>query len=369
MDPSGQISSLDHELACLSQRMPIEFFSVTSDAREQEQKQVESHMRVCLKVLPGFRGMVTVSPSEPILSEAAYQVMSQNDFNAPKALKEVMSGFSVNKGDRGEFAVMLLFTLARDAAVRIRRAASAEHPRVIPVVDFLTSLFINHETIISALPSMGGESMLKLEAAFANSRIHFNHFIKVHQHAVINRKYLLWLLSRGAAVLCGNSQAGIDGIVPFVFRDSHLQADNIGVILWQSKADRSFSHIPKRNLFDKMDPFKLGIFDESDAKCIPVIRIVFALLANTASVKVLLPSDQTLSYPAYDIWCSGISATCLTPVQPHNEDIWKHLVEASCKWEAVYKVDDSRTKELRMTMNPGIAIDQAFWKWTTLGSN
>ena len=367
MSASGQISSLEQGLACLSQRMPIEFFSVTSDAREQERKQVESHMRVCLRILPGFQGMVTVSPSEPILSEAACQVMSQNGFNAPKVLKEVMSGFSVNKGDRGEFAVMLLFTLARDAAVQTRRAASAEHPLIIPVVDFLTSLFTNRETITSALPSMG-ESTLKLEAAFANSRLHFNHFIKVHQHAVINRKYLLWLLSRGAAVLCGNSQAGVDGIVPFVFRDSHLQADNIGVILWQSKADRSFSHNPKRYLFDKMNPFKLGIFDESDAERIPVIRIVFALLANTASVKIL-PNDQTLIYPAYDIWCSGISATCLTPVEPLNEDIWKHLVEVSCNWEAVYKADDSRTKELRMTMNPGVAMDQAFWKWTTLGPN
>ncbi len=111
-------ATTEQQQACLSQRMPIEFFSMTSHALAQEQHQVEAHMRVCLKVLPGFQGMVTASPSEPILSETASEFMSENDFNAPKALQAVMSGFSVMKGDRGEFIVMLLFMLARDAAVR-----------------------------------------------------------------------------------------------------------------------------------------------------------------------------------------------------------------------------------------------------------
>jgi hypothetical protein len=52
------------------------------------------------------------SSSELILSEAAYFVMQKQLFNAPKALKLVMEGFSISKGDRGKFLVLLLLILA-----------------------------------------------------------------------------------------------------------------------------------------------------------------------------------------------------------------------------------------------------------------
>jgi hypothetical protein len=74
-------------------------------------------MRVCLKIDAAFETMTTTSSSEPILSEAAYFVMQRGSFNAPKALKSVMEGFSISKGDRGEFLVLLLLILARDATV------------------------------------------------------------------------------------------------------------------------------------------------------------------------------------------------------------------------------------------------------------
>src|SRR5438477_5247622 len=99
----------DQKLACLSQRLPIEFNSTTYIAQANERKQVEGHMRVCLKIDSTFESMVTVSASEPLLSEAAYTVMVNPSFNAPKAMKTVMDGFAINKGDRGEFVVMLLF--------------------------------------------------------------------------------------------------------------------------------------------------------------------------------------------------------------------------------------------------------------------
>src|SRR5260370_7624814 len=88
-------ATTEPQQACLSQRMPIEFFSMTSHALAQEQHQVEAHMHICLKVLPGFQGMVTASPSEPILSEAASKFMPENNFNSLKPLQPVTSGFSV----------------------------------------------------------------------------------------------------------------------------------------------------------------------------------------------------------------------------------------------------------------------------------
>ena len=109
--------SNNQALACLSQRLPIEFNSTNYLSQEKEREQVEGYMRVCLKIDAAFESMTTTSSSEPILSEAAYFVMQTGSLNAPKALKSVMEGFSISKGDHGEFLVLLLLILVRDAAV------------------------------------------------------------------------------------------------------------------------------------------------------------------------------------------------------------------------------------------------------------
>jgi hypothetical protein len=105
------------KLACLAQRLPIEFHSTTYTEQLEEMNQVEGHLRVCLKIDAGFESMQTVSPSEPLFSEAAYWIMQDASFNAIEAMKSVLGGFSIHKGDQGELLVMLLLTLARDAAV------------------------------------------------------------------------------------------------------------------------------------------------------------------------------------------------------------------------------------------------------------
>jgi hypothetical protein len=80
--------------------------------------------------------MVTVSASEPLLSEAAYSVMAQPSFNVPKAMKSVLEGFSINKGDRGEFLIMLLFTIARDKAVGTPDKHGCPGSRIMDVAPF-----------------------------------------------------------------------------------------------------------------------------------------------------------------------------------------------------------------------------------------
>lgn len=366
-EPLGPLTE-EQELACLSQRMPIEFYSTTYSSRKKEQHQVESHMRVCLKVLPGFEHMVTISPSEPILSEAASDIMSKPNFNAPKALQHVFGGFAVHRGDRGEFVVMLLLTLSRDKAVLSRNPSTANH-RVFLVNHFLTALFTPAKKILSMLPSVARPKDAKSSFAttFHDARLHFNHFIKVHQHRMIKRKFLVWFMTRGAAVLCGNSQAGIDGILPYLFEGSRLHANNVGGILWQAKAGGEFSDIPVPALFDAMDPFQLGIFDKDDVShVVPLIRVVFVLGAGPPSVKVLPLNTAQTSYTSYDIWCSGVSSDCLAQVEKVAEDTWESLVLASHGWQDIYDASDRQTKALRMSMNPGAAANTSFWSaWSS----
>src|ERR1700743_2611221 len=103
------------EFACLSQRLALELNSKTYIAVEQEREQVEGYMRLCLRVEDGSETMTTVSPSEPLLAEAASDAMRH--FDTLLAMERVLSGYSIHQGDRGELLVMLLLTLARDATV------------------------------------------------------------------------------------------------------------------------------------------------------------------------------------------------------------------------------------------------------------
>jgi hypothetical protein len=364
-------------LACLAQRLPIEFHSTTYFEQSQEMEQIEGHLRVCLKIDAGFESMQTVSPSEPLFSEAAYWIMQNEAFDAVRALKMVLGGFAIQKGDRGELLVMLLLTLARDSAVGPPDRLGKPKQRWASVPSFFEFLFrvqprghaTNHPSIFNAkgyvVTPDGVSSYGKtFHAQFADSKFYFNHWIKVHQFGLLNVKYLLSLYCRGAAVQCANSQHGIDGLMPFLWRGTKLSRDNLGVCMWQAKNDSSFTDQANASLFEAMDPFTVKIFGDDSGSDIPVIRIVFALAADTPSVQVVKVQRTTngmgKSYITYDIWCSGLSSDNLLPVTADKEDVWQALLQRSHGWQDVYS-GDRVPKRLRRSMNPGAALDGDHW--------
>ncbi|TDL16546.1 hypothetical protein BD410DRAFT_755314, partial [Rickenella mellea] len=360
---TGDALSIEQQLACLAQRLPILFKSTTYTDQEKEMKQVEAHMRVCLKVDPGFASIVTISPSEPILSEAACALMTaEESFDPPKVLQQLMGGFSIHQGDRGELIVMLLLTLARDAAYK------SIGQRDIPLCTFLEHLFSfedrsSADDILNALPSQFHTAKSKnqtLGETFADSRLHFTHIIQVHEKKSINRQYLWKLLLRGAAVLCANGQAGVDGALLFTYKGNEVRARNIGLLLWQSKNDPSYTNSVENILFDAMDPYKLGIYDEGDEP-IPVIRVVFALAAIKPSLNCNVRNAVKGNCTAYDVWCSGLSSSCLKPITPESEGTWSALLQASHGWKKTYSCKEPMRRQLRMAMNPGAATDAAHW--------
>jgi hypothetical protein len=129
--------------------------------------------------------MVTVSALEPLLSEAAYSIMVQTSFNAPKAMKSVLEGFSINKDDCGEFLIMLLFTVACDKAV----GPPSTHGSPTRSQIFDTTSFLAEKLFKSPF------KLKTLCADFPNGKMHFNHYIKVHEHATIDAESLLLLFS------------------------------------------------------------------------------------------------------------------------------------------------------------------------------
>jgi hypothetical protein len=206
-DPNTQELTLDQAIACLSQRLPIEFNSTTYISRVTQRKQVEGHMRVCLKVDAGFESMETVSASEPLLAEAAYAIMVRKSFDAVNAFKPIFEGFAVHKGDRGEFLALLLLTLARDSAVGAPDKYGRPQQRFFKLVPFIYGHLFQKYT---------ASPLEMLQQDFPEAKMHFNHFIKLHDFKSINKESLLFLMTRGAGVLCANNHTSIDAVNVFL---------------------------------------------------------------------------------------------------------------------------------------------------------
>ncbi|KAF8735166.1 hypothetical protein AX14_002621 [Amanita brunnescens Koide BX004] len=179
---------------------------------------------------------------------------------------------------------------------------------------------------------------------------------------LLNKKHLLLRMTQGAGVLCANTQASIDAINIFLRDGTKLTVDNLGLVFYQIKNNPCYTHTPKPELFEPMNPYKLGVLDEGDAP-VPLVRIFFAFGAKTSSITVTRHATL-LGYNAifYDIWISGLSPDFLKPVD-------RSQTVASSKRPTVgktfYKADVD--KELRRSMNPGAADDDSHWShWSVV---
>jgi len=379
--------------ACLAQRIPIEFLTAMypSPVSDLEKEQVHWHMRVVLKVDHSLETMVTVSPSEPVLSEAAYFVMTTQRFSPPQVLQVILNEFPVNKDKLGGLIVALLFTMARDEAVGPADcfAQPPNNQRWCSLTELLTSLFCtpsaasnDHVSIVDSQGwHFGAEGPNQTESlladAFKDSKVYFTHFVKVHEEKLIHVNYLMRLMTRGAAVLCANDLA-VDGIIPFLLKGDEIRADNIGVIMFQVMDDEKYSNSPQLHLFHDMDPCSLRIGSPAN---VPIIRIVFALAAKTPSLvrvdytaKNGFPSLSYVeftgegSYTTYDFWVAGLYPKILVPVG-NEPSAWDGLLQTCYPWKRIYYDPLERFTAHRRSMNPGTGINSECWEnWCDLDS-
>jgi hypothetical protein len=329
-----------------------------------EMKQVEGHLRVCLQVDATFESMQTVSSSEPLLSEAAYVIMAREFFDPVRAFKSILEGFAVHKGDRGEFLVLLLLTMARDKAVGPPHHKGHPERRFFKLTSFLYGNLFKPST--SALTKETTSALEMLNQDFPDAMMHFNHIIKFHDFSSLNKTKLLLLITRGAGGLCANNQQAIDTVNIFLKSGTTIAIDNIGLILCQIKNNSAYSHKPQQKCFDSMNPYDRGILDKTHDKPVPLIKIFFALAAKTASLHVTR-CDPSPEYDAvvYEIWISGLSSNLLAPIKDDQTNIWEGLLQASYGWKDIYKAETDVARDLRRSMNPGAANDDAHWShWT-----
>lgn len=369
---------------------------MSTETRARELEQVEKYMRVCVLVDKGFETMMTISPSEPLLAEAARMLML-DFFDAPRALLEQLEKPGLDKGDRGEVVNELLFILASDMAFHNKVAKSGEQPedasasRAVPVLSFLKELIAEewHATLQNSEPSRTQNSdgeKLTFEKTFQDSKIYVSHFIKVNDSTVINRKFLWKLIARGAAILCADGQFGADMLLPFVYTGKWGESD-VSCIIAQSKNNKIYKVKPKIELFHKMNPFVIHFFDEDEKNIVPVIRLVFALASSKSNVEVVLsttgPSLQdakspaeklNAAYPAFtsfDIWLAQTSSATFQVIKEAQNETYAKLLKTRKTFPEAYTsgVDDPQLSTLRRMMNPGTACHKDHWKFFGVDNN
>ncbi|KZT03614.1 uncharacterized protein LAESUDRAFT_728892 [Laetiporus sulphureus 93-53] len=375
---------LDKELtdaqkfACLSQRLALDFMS-TRYIMKEEQEQVASHLRICLNIDNNFKSMKTASASEPMFAEAAYKVMQH--FNPVAALLRSLQGLRIHQGYRGELIVLLLLTMARDLAVGPSRLdgrpASGKSGRIFSMTEFIQQLFPRSaNTILDARPSRDDGMTHTLRKHIEGSVVHFNHFMQVHQGRMIRRRFIIRSMARGAAILPGSSEPGVDCLFGFCAFGSSMHIGNVGIFMCQDTLGPRYADEPDWSLHDAMDPTKLEMFEEEDDGIhrgadgsvlapVPVIRVVFALNADE-SVVVVRPNtgeDPNPLFRTYDIWCAGISKEELGPVNSDNFDSWMALRNRADAWRSTYEEPGvpEEQLELRCMLTPGAAAEEAFF--------
>ena len=277
-----------------------------------------------------------------------------------RAFKSILEEFAVHKGDRGELLVLLLLTMARDKAVGLPRHNGHPECRFFDLASFVYGNLFKPST--SALTKESASALKMLVQDFPDANMHFNHFVKFHDYSSVNKMKLLLLMTRGAGGLCSNNQHAIDTVNVFLRSGTRISVDNIGFIFCQVKNNPVYSQNPQQKFFDSMDPYNLGILEKTRDKPVPLIKIFFALAAKTASLHVTR-RDPSPEYDAvvYEIWISGLSSHFLAPIKDNQTNIWESLLQTSYDWKDIYKTETNIAKDLRKSMNPGIADDEGHW--------
>ncbi|KAF9505310.1 hypothetical protein BS47DRAFT_1400536 [Hydnum rufescens UP504] len=321
---SKDVLDWQSKLACLAMRIPVQFDSKSDLGAETSAALVERHMRICLDVDPNSSVMTTVSPSEPLLAEAARATMSLcPGFSAVDALVSHLNDSGPDKGNRGSLLAMLLLILAYDNAAKKKTIEVECRPYYQRAESDDVAL---EDSFSEALP--------------------------------------LGLIARGAAVICVDNQMGIDLVIPFIAGDHKLTEENVGVILIQVKNDQNFNEKPLDKLYGGMDPVYLGILPTESN--IAVIRMVFALASRDPAVVVRQRERRTTrrkasNFTSYDIWLAKASSQTFGPIEIEEEDQYTLALRLTKTFPHVYH--DEAIQDTLRSMNPGSATDKAHWQY------
>jgi len=288
-------------LACLSVRFALEF-NADEISCNIARTQVECHMQLCLSA---SEQLVTLAGSEPLLAEAATELMRQGYVNPVVHLASHPDLRCINRGRRGELVAALIIMQARDAS------ALASKRRWVSVHNFMEALLPSYafEELHKSMPTFWCANQKKtFSRTFEKYGMWFNHIIKVEDGEMIKAKTLWKFIMRGAMVMCSDNQYGVDIVLPICDTEGKLSRDTVTAILIQVRNVKCHTGSVVQWMFDAMNPFDVGLFPRAKGQSpLPVIRLVFALGSDEAGVVFPNPRRRRDLLTSFDIWCAGLS--------------------------------------------------------------
>ena len=352
-------------LACLSIRFALEF-NADETARDVTFTQVERHMRLCIAATARLEKLITIPGSEPLLAEAAYELMRGTRMNAACHLAGHSDLNCIDRGRRGELVAVLLIMQAYDAA-------RVEGMRWVSVVKFMEALLppSNFNSLLQSEPTswpMNHDHHATFRAMFEDYGMWFNHVIKIENKEVISIDHLWKFVVRGAMILCATNQEGIDIVLPVCRVTQNLAPDSVTAIIIQVKNTKDYKATLQGDLFDRMDPVvKSAIFSEprvdpdsdSDSESTPVqpkkkkrkvtvnptpvIRMVFALASPEPAVVFRnRPTKRHYfdGFTAFDIWLAGLSDKTYRQIEAGDLVHYQTLLERSLAPHDAFELKD-----------------------------
>lgn len=220
--------NVDHVFAALSFRLSLDPCLQTPAALSLVRTAVNSFMRVVISMDHETGLMRTITPSEPIVAEAAMGFLCANDKNWSYSIRtlalELLEKSLVEKGLKGELYARFLLILARDYIYKSQKPTPT-----FTVRQFLTSLYAkHHHTQIECIPDK-----------LLDAKMNFNHIIPTSEALTpdVLPTLLHDLLRRSAGMQLAFSQPLYDIMIPIYFGDSAKAFDEseCGVILIQVK--------------------------------------------------------------------------------------------------------------------------------------
>ena len=299
-------------LAAISVRLMLDFEPRGISAIGSENLMVADHLRVA-NVIPSHREhIISSTPSEPIVAEAAAQVLREQ--NMIDLLCGYVKNGLIDRGQRGELAARLLLTLAHDAALEVMNVERRDYQgwierlftTPIPLLSFISALFAQPHVgnIMDAVPdNQPAEPTFK--ESFKDAYIMFTHFGKAaaaDDDRCISDKFAFMALTRNMAISCRERtrKGSVDLCIPIHFgKENRLSRDTTGAIFISIKDKEKgmgFNHT-------HINVGKMKFFTD-ETKQRPVINLILQFGVQSAGRYMPIERTKTQQTPA-----SGLLAT------------------------------------------------------------
>ncbi|KAF8992357.1 hypothetical protein BDQ17DRAFT_1332330 [Cyathus striatus] len=336
----------------------------------QEGELVTNHMRLAYNFsMDRLYGMDSGYSSEPILAEAASQVISDCEKVHPNAMVEILSHHVnkgvINVGYCGELTSRLLLTMAYRKATQI--SAVNLYSGGCGIVPFLEALYTDEHInlILNHVPDnrRSGSNSRRLREVFASSWIRFTHFDRTDYDDDVSSFDILTAFVCGVAIICTTRQVTtINIIIPVLLdKDKPLSESNMSAILI-----RTSSHDTVRRVaWYHIDEEEIGLFRDNTLER-PYIRMVMDLgvrrpdpVTHTkanhqtenerAAKRIKIYDDHSdatpgetehrIEHPRYSIFAYGCKANVYRVIQPNDEPKFNSILKMKSFYSRIAPYD------------------------------